>query len=378
MWPFKKKLPAHHVDPEDMFADTRMSFADHLGELQDHLWRAVSGFLIAMVVGLFLSPWTLKIIVAPVEQQLQAFYERAGIKNAKNIEIDMATRPYRGKPLEIQIKIERHEFLRQLGINEKMTPREKDALDTFREGYRQIFGQIGIRPLGASVNLPVQIDDPRPLFVQVALNKTTFDPGSLKTLGVTEAFMVYFKVAMLVGLVLGSPWIFFEIWSFVAAGLYPQEKRLVNVYLPVSIGLFIFGVLTCQFLVMPKAVEALLWFNEWLGYSPDLRLNEWISFAVMMPVVFGVSFQTPMVMLFLNRLGVMDGEAFRKHRNVAWFIMAIVAAIITPTVDAISMLYLWVPMGLLYELGIWLCLRQPKEALDELENDRTFEEMVEV
>src|SRR5207253_9752631 len=94
---------------------------------------------------------------------------------------------------------------------------------------------------------------------------------SMKTYNVTEAFMVYFKISMAVGLVLSSPWVFWQLWSFIAAGLYPHEMRYVHVYLPLSLSLFLIGVCVCQWIVLPKAVEALLWFNEWLNIEPDLR-----------------------------------------------------------------------------------------------------------
>ncbi|HKD78023.1 MAG TPA: twin-arginine translocase subunit TatC, partial [Ktedonobacterales bacterium] len=159
-------------------------------------------------------------------------------------------------------------------------------------------------------------------------------------------------------------------WMFIAAGLYPNEKRLVNVYLPFSLFLFISGVLVCQFLVMPRAIEAMLWFNEWLGMSADMRLNEWLSFAVMMPVVFGASFQTPLVMMFLHKVGILTVQTMREYRKIAWFVMAIFAAVITPSVDALSMIFLWVPMGALYELGILLCVWQGEQAkLFEWEED---------
>jgi sec-independent protein translocase protein TatC len=119
------------------------------------------------------------------------------------------------------------------------------------------------------------------------------------------------KVAIVTGFVIGSPWIFWQIWMFIAAGLYPHEKRLVNVYLPVSLGLFFLGVIICQFGVMPEAIKALLWFNEFLDFEPDLRLNEWLGFAIMMPLVFGLSFQTPLVMLFLERVGILSIEQYR-------------------------------------------------------------------
>ena len=189
--------------------------------------------------------------------------------------------------------------------------------------------------------------------------------------------MVWFKVCLMTGLVIGSPWIFWQVWSFVAAGLYPHEKRLVHLYLPLSLGLFLAGVAICELFVIPKAIEALLWFNEWMGFKPDLRLNEWLGFAIFMPVIFGLSFQTPLVMLFLSKIGIVDANTFRNKRRVAWFLMAVFAAVITPSTDALSMLFLWVPMSLLFELGILLIKMQPQPpSLDSEEPES--QELVEV
>jgi sec-independent protein translocase protein TatC len=154
--------------------------------------------------------------------------------------------------------------------------------------------------------------------------------------------------------VLGSPWIFWQLWSFVAAGLYPHEKKYVYLYLPFSLGLFLAGVLLCEFLVIPKALEALLWFNEWLDVEPNMRLDEWLGFAVMMPLAFGVSFQVPLVMLFLERTGILTVGNYKAKRRIAIFLMAIFAAVITPTPDVVNFSLLWVPMCFLYELGIRL------------------------
>src|SRR5262249_53673915 len=126
-------------------------------------------------------------------------------------------------------------------------------------------------------------------------------PPMLTTLAVQEGFVVYFKVAIMTGFVLGSPWIFYPIWMFIAARRYPHEKKYVNTFLPFSLGLFLAGVFVCELFVMSRAVAALLWFNEWLGFAPDLRLNEWLGFAIWMPLVFGICFQTPLAMLFIQR-----------------------------------------------------------------------------
>src|SRR5712692_6827717 len=183
--------------------------------------------------------------------------------------------------------------------------------------------------------------NPAQFFLAVNKLDKLVRPPTLTTLSVQEAFVVYFKVSLMTGFVIGSPWIFYQIWMFIAAGLYPHEKKYVNYFLPFSLGLFLAGVAVCELFVMTKAVEALLWFNEWLGFEPDLRLNEWLGFAIFMPVVFGLSFQTPLVMLFLERIGILSVDSFRSKRRIAWFVMAVFAALITPSIDAISMIYLW-------------------------------------
>jgi len=178
---------------------------------------------------------------------------------------------------------------------------------------------------------------------------------TLKTLSITEAMMVYFKVALACGLVLGSPWLFWQMWAFVASGLYPHEKRLVHFYLPFSLCLFLTGILACQFLILPKVIEALLGFNEWLDLEPDLRLNEWLGFAVMMPLIFGIAFQTPLIMVFLNNLGFISTITMRRKRRLAWLSIGVSVALVNPSPDLWSMLLLWIFLVLLYEMGIALC-----------------------
>src|SRR5262249_39138278 len=115
-----------------------------------------------------------------------------------------------------------------------------------------------------------------PVTFQLAMHEAEQLVGrraALSTMNVMEGFMVYFKVCAMAGIVLTSPWIFWQLWAFVAAGLYPHEKKYVHYYLPVSLGLFLIGVAVCEFAVLPKAVQGLLAFNEWLGLEPDLRLN---------------------------------------------------------------------------------------------------------
>ncbi len=403
-------------ETEDFFAETRMSFGDHIEELRRYLWRAIAGLALCLFLGFILdgigyaTDWPLfpgartghlrvsywvsrikgesvsagerlkfgigvplmQIIQDPVEEALTNFYHRQEDKALEEAKRSgtQAAEANMPRPIKLIYSTEALALLR--GVNEdqvqipekarKHIPAESVALmrgvKVKELPEKEQEGIEGMEVLGLVP--PVEVD------TTLGRGREVVRRRSLTTLSVQEALVVYFKVSLVSGLVIASPWVFWQIWAFVAAGLYPHEKRLVHVYLPMSLGLFLAGVLLCQFFVMPQAVAAMLWFNEWLGMTPDLRLNEWLSFAIWMPVVFGVSFQTPLVMLFLGKLGIVDIDWFKSKRKYAWFIMAIFAAFITPSPDAVSMLLLTIPMCLLYELGIFMIKMSPSpELVDE-------------
>ena len=103
----------------------------------------------------------------------------------------------------------------------------------------------------------------------------------------------------------------------------------------------------------------MLSFNEWLGVEPELRLSEWLSLAVMAPLVCGAAFQTPLVMVFLERTGIVQVELYTKNRKMAFFLLAIVAAFLAAAPDALNMGMLAVPLWALYEFGTVLCRFAP-------------------
>lgn len=186
------------------------------------------------------------------------------------------------------------------------------------------------------------------------------------TLNVQEAFLTYLKVAFVSGLVLASPWVFYQLWLFVAAGLYPHERKYVYIYLPMSSVLFVGGAVFCFFAVFPFVLQFLLGFNEWMGVQPQIRLSEWISFAIMLPLMFGLAFQLPLVMLFLERISVFDAAGYREKRRMAILVIAILSMFLTPA-DPMSMLLMMFPLIILYEFGIMLCSYSPAKSPFETE-----------
>ena len=125
-----------------------------------------------------------------------------------------------------------------------------------------------------------------------------------------------------------------------------------------SLFLFTGGAAFCFYAVFPFVLQFLLGFNALLDVNPQIRLSEWISFAVMLPVMFGVSFQLPLVMLFLERISVFEIVDYREKRRMAVLVIAFLSMILTPA-DPMSMLLMMCPLILLYEFGIILCGFKP-------------------
>jgi len=196
---------------------------------------------------------------------------------------------------------------------------------------------------------------PREADVINSIGKSVIAPdNSLISLAPLESITIFFMVCLVTGLVFSSPWVFYQLWAFVAAGLYRHERHYVKKFLPISLGLFLFGVFLCFFGVLPITLRFLLEFNVWLGIAPTLRLSDWMSFATILPLVFGICFQTPLIMLFLERIGIFTADVYRSKRKIAILIMVIAAAVLTPGPDVFSQCMLAVPMIALYELGIFL------------------------
>lgn len=334
--------------PDDVFADSRMSFGEHLEELRLHLWKAILGFLACLFISFFFGQWVLRFIASPVEEQLGAFYDRRVVEVAKNLQGGDAALVKMNEPQEFPLEVKLSK------VASALTKYTGQKVDIAAEDDEWVELPARLSPLSLAILLqkPSQIVGHRP---------------GLSTLSVQEAFMAYFMVCVMSGFVLGCPWIFYQLWLFVAAGLYPHEKRYIHIYLPLSVALFLGGCALCQFAVIPKAIEALLWFNEWTGLDPDIRFNEWLGFAIMMPLVFGISFQLPLVMQFLERIGVMTVEGYLRMWKIAVFGIHVFAAVITPSIDIISMEFLAIPMVGLYVLGIFLCKLRPHDPSADLD-----------
>ena len=171
--------------------------------------------------------------------------------------------------------------------------------------------------------------------------------------------MIWLKAGFVTGLIFASPYIFYQIWVFVAAGLYPQEQRYVYVFLPFSLGLFLAGAALAFFFVFGPVLDFLFSFARSMGIEPDLRISEVISFVLFLPLGFGIAFQLPLVMLLLNRIGIVSIEMYLDKLRIAILGIFVISMLLTPA-DPVSMLLMSGPLTGLYFLGIGLCKWMPR------------------
>lgn len=163
--------------------------------------------------------------------------------------------------------------------------------------------------------------------------------------GVTDAFMLQVKVAVMAGLVLASPVWIYQLWAFVTPGLHPKERRWVYFFAAISVPLFLGGV-ALAYVLMPKGLEVLL------GFTPQnvgnyLPVDRYLSFFLRMVIVFGIGFLTPLFIVGLNMLGVLSGKRLASAWRYIIFGVFVFAAVATPTGDPITMMLLATPVMVL-------------------------------
>ncbi len=171
-----------------------------------------------------------------------------------------------------------------------------------------------------------------------------------------ETFITYLKLAFFTAIFITSPVILIQIWKFIAPGLYKNEKRALLPYLVATPVLFLLGGMLVYYLVMPLAIKFFLTFETSAQVSSlpiqlEAKVNEYLSLIMRLIFAFGISFQLPVLLSLLARVGFIDSEYLKKRRKYVVIIIFAVAAILTPP-DPITQIGLGIPLLILYELSI--------------------------
>lgn len=178
-----------------------------------------------------------------------------------------------------------------------------------------------------------------------------------------EAFLVQFKVGLAAGAVLTSPFWLYQIWAFITPGLYANERKFTRIFVFLASILFAIGAVLAYY-VVPKGLEVLVSFGG-DAFTTALTANDYISFILAMLLIFGVSFELPLVVTMLNRVGILPYQNLKNWRRGIIFTLFVFAAIATPGTDPIGMLALAVSMTLLFEVAVQIARIHDRKAARE-------------
>jgi sec-independent protein translocase protein TatC len=335
-------------DEDDLFKHTSMTFGEHLEELRASLFRAVIALAVGFGIGLFFAGTIVRWIETPLKSALGAFYQDEAIAYV-NARVPEALRD--------------NDAVRRLVYDKELLPEERyysagELVAALEERFPGRFGQDASADAAGEAKVPAKVGPfSEADMIRVFAWRPMEDDERLKldALGVQEPFVIWMKAGFLAGAVISSPFVFYFLWQFVAAGLYPHEKRYVHLFLPISLGLFLAGAGMAFFLVFPPVLNFFFNIARSLGSDMRPRLSEWLSFVLLLPLGFGISFQLPLVMLFLERIHVFSVGIYLAKWKISVLVIAIVAMVLSPGGDPYSMLMMLGPLVALYFGGIALC-----------------------
>ena len=313
----KKKLQ----DP----LDTTMSLGDHLEELRARLILAIAGLLIGAGISLSFGTWIIKFIERPYTKVFLASDAKSQTKEE-------------GKT---------NKLIEDLFNNTRRKLADDPNTPNVGQETEEFVSKFCTEILVALSN------DPN--YTSISPSTSRISPARrLQILRPADGIISYIKIALMSGLILSSPWVFYQIWMFVAAGLYLHERKYVHTAVPFSAALFVTGALFFILIVAPLTLKFLVKFNEGvLDARSNFTFADYISFITMLMLIFGVAFQTPIAIFFLNKTGLVSIQGLRKSRKFVLLGIFIVAAMATPP-DVISQVTLGIPLYILFELGILL------------------------
>ncbi|MFC7393523.1 twin-arginine translocase subunit TatC [Scopulibacillus cellulosilyticus] len=185
---------------------------------------------------------------------------------------------------------------------------------------------------------------------------------------VTDPLNVYMEFAFIIGIVLVSPLIMYQLWAFVSPGLYEHERKVTLSYIPVTLILFLIGIAFSYYILFPFVVGFMGNLSKALHIQNEIGINEYFSFLLQLTLPFGFLFEMPMLVMFLTRLGIITPQFLTKIRKYAYFVLLVIAGIITPP-ELMSHLMVTVPLIILYEISIVISKFAYRQSVKRLSQD---------
>ena len=361
---------------EKAHPDHEKPFLEHLEDLRTMITRIVITLVIAMIACFAYNNKLMEFFRKPVDQVLVTQMAASLPKDAPH--------PVTTDLWKAALKIE-HSIA-------TLNPEQREVYYRFVRNDELVFQSKSIVLLRAAMSLPedlrenfiASINETPDLKKQVqSLLKTKPNTESqahgnlnmMSALKPTEGFMLSMKLSFVAGIVVSFPLLLLFTLQFILPGLHSHEKRVLWPAMSIGFGLFLAGSAFAYYLVLPRA---LLFFYTWsgdMGISNDWRIGEYISFATQFTLLFGASFELPVVVMVFVKLGLLNYDMMSKTRSYAIVAIFVAAAVLTPTPDIPTMLLMASPMIILYEICIWLAyfdqkknrVREEQEARENME-----------
>lgn len=363
-----------HANP-----DHEKPFLEHLEDLRVMITRIVVTLLISMIACFSFQEQLMNVLRQPVETVWQTHLANQLPKKANG-----AARPVDVKTWERAKEVERAAAALPEADRAAFFSSLNDPELRFHAESAAIYRAVLLLPEERRADFLKSLEDRAELSTQVqALLSMPSRPsaeidsrGNLKLMSAlkpTETFMLSMKLSFFAGIVVSFPLLLMYVLQFILPGLHNNERKVLWPALAIGFGLFLGGVAFAYFFVLPRALG---FFFEWsgtLGVSNDWRIGEYITFATRFTLLFGLSFELPVVVMVIVKLGLLTYETMARTRRYAIVAIFVLAAVLTPTPDMFTLSLMAAPMIILYEICIWLAYfinRKEKQAEEQEARER--------
>ncbi|MEO5915620.1 MAG: twin-arginine translocase subunit TatC [Luteolibacter sp.] len=348
---------------ENSHPDHEKPFLEHLEDLRTMITRIVITLVIAMLACFVFNKKIMDFFRLPVDQVLITQIQATLPKDApRPLTVDLWGEARKVEHAAMNLVPEQREVFYQTIGNNTLVFHAKSigvlrAATVLPEAKREKF----VDSLAETPEFKQQVK----ALLKSKPNTDSDAQGNLKMMSAlkpTEGFMLSMKLSFVAGIVVSFPLLLLFVLQFVLPGMHSHEKRVLWPAMSIGFGLFLAGSAFAYYLVLPKT---LLFFYQWsgdMGISNDWRIGEYISFATQFTLLFGASFELPVVVMVFVKLGLLSYETMSKTRSYAIVAIFIAAAVLTPTPDIPTMLLMAAPMIVLYEICIWLAFFDRKKA----------------
>ena len=361
---------------ESSHPDHEKPFLEHLEDLRTMITRVVLTLVISMIACFAFNKNLMQFFRQPVDQVLVTQIQKTLPEDApRPISVETWGKARKIEHAAMSLTPEQREIFYHSLADETLVFHAKSvslyrATTLLPEGQRTAF--VSSLPETEQTKLQIRA------LLKTKPNTDSDVNGNLKMMSAlkpTEGFMLSMKLSFVAGIVVSFPLLLLFVLQFVLPGLHSNEKRILWPAMAVGFGLFLTGTAFAYYLVLPRA---LLFFAEWsgdMGISNDWRIGEYISFATQFTLLFGASFELPVVVMVFVKLGLLTYETMSKTRSYAIVAIFVAAAILTPTPDMLTMTLMAAPMIILYEICIWLAyfdrkknrIKEEQEARENME-----------